>query len=259
MTKKSSQDIKKLNIQQFNNGKGIVRTEIPEADYIKEYFGDDIYPSQLVLDCACGTGAVLMSLDCKRIGLDISMLNIKDKKYLKNRINFVAGDAENLPFKNKSIDAVILAAALHHFPNYEKNIKEVGRILKNGAKVYILEANSIGLLPVAIPLWPLNVIRKIRGTYPEYEIHAGRISIIKVIRLLKANHFTIHKIFRENTFVGVYTELLIKHIPGFKRLKWIILFFRRINQILTKCLPVIFISYYRLSAIKNEILPNSNS
>jgi len=206
MAKNTSQDIKKLNIRCFDAGEGRVNLEIPKTDYIKEHFNDNISPSHLVLDCGCGIGSVLLSLDCTKIGLDISKENLKKRRPLKENINFVQGDAESLPFKDKAIDAVILAAALHHFPNYERNIKEVSRVLKDGGKAYIIEGNSIGLLPVSIPLWPLNIIRKMRGTYPEYEIHAGKISLTKVTHLLKINHFTISKLYGDNTFICTLTE-----------------------------------------------------
>ena len=42
----------------------------------------------------------------------------------------VFGDAQHLPFRNKSIDTVVMLEVLEHIPDPEKVFKEIGRVLK---------------------------------------------------------------------------------------------------------------------------------
>lgn len=58
------------------------------------------------------------------------------KKKLKT--NFIIGDAENLPFKDRSFDAAISAGSIEYWPNPQKGIEEMTRVTKKGGKVVIL-------------------------------------------------------------------------------------------------------------------------
>lgn len=47
-------------------------------------------------------------------------------------------DAEKLPFKNETIDAIFLVASLHHLPNPSVAISEIFRVLKKEGQLLIL-------------------------------------------------------------------------------------------------------------------------
>lgn len=47
-------------------------------------------------------------------------------------------DAEDLPFKDQSIDAVLMVATFHHLPDVKKALAEFSRVLKPGGKVVLL-------------------------------------------------------------------------------------------------------------------------
>lgn len=51
---------------------------------------------------------------------------------------FAVIDAEDLPFKNASIDAVLMVATFHHLPDVKKALNEFHRVLKPGGKVVLL-------------------------------------------------------------------------------------------------------------------------
>jgi len=70
-----------------------------------------------VLDLGCGTGFFLADLDRAHpgaVGLDIShdMLKVSEKYVPRARV--VTGDAEKLPFRPASFDAVFCKGSLHH-------------------------------------------------------------------------------------------------------------------------------------------------
>jgi len=57
-------------------------------------------------------------------------------------VEFIKGDAEDLPFSNNSFDVVTCRIAPHHFPNINEFIKEVFRVLKQGGQ-FLLDDNVV--------------------------------------------------------------------------------------------------------------------
>jgi demethylmenaquinone methyltransferase/2-methoxy-6-polyprenyl-1,4-benzoquinol methylase len=102
-----------------------------------------------ILDVATGTGD--FAIEALRIapeqvtGTDISeaMLEIGVRKVkrreLSDRIRFVPGDAENLPFEDATFDAVISGFGVRNFEDPEKGIGEMIRVMRSGGQVVILE------------------------------------------------------------------------------------------------------------------------
>lgn len=79
------------------------------------------------------------------VDLTQEMLLAADKFVKGNgnqNVEFVKGDAEDLPFSNDSFDVVTCRIAPHHFPNINEFIKEVFRILKQGGQ-FLLDDNVV--------------------------------------------------------------------------------------------------------------------
>ena len=55
------------------------------------------------------------------------------------KINFVVSDFNQIPLENESVDAAFLFASLHHSLVPVKTLKEVGRCVKKGGYIYVLE------------------------------------------------------------------------------------------------------------------------
>ncbi|MBO0962028.1 methyltransferase domain-containing protein [Neobacillus sp. MM2021_6] len=68
------------------------------------------------------------------------------EKFIKGNghqnVEFVHGDAENLPFSNEAFDMVTCRIAPHHFPNVERFIEEVHRVLKPDGQ-FLLDDNVV--------------------------------------------------------------------------------------------------------------------
>lgn len=58
----------------------------------------------------------------------------------RNKIgaNFMIGDAENLPFKDRVFDSAISAGSIEYWPNPLEGIREMARVTKSGGKIVIL-------------------------------------------------------------------------------------------------------------------------
>jgi ubiquinone/menaquinone biosynthesis C-methylase UbiE len=90
-----------------------------------------------VLEVGCGRGGgchyIKRFLKARRVvGIDISKINIDYcRKYSAfNDVAFLVGDAEKIPFDDKSFDVVVNIESSHHYPNIDRFFKEVDRILK---------------------------------------------------------------------------------------------------------------------------------
>ena len=57
-------------------------------------------------------------------------------------IKFVEGEVENIPLSDEYFDKVIASASFHHFPNQDRGLEEMTRILKANGKVTILEIDT---------------------------------------------------------------------------------------------------------------------
>ncbi|MBU3090749.1 class I SAM-dependent methyltransferase [Clostridium sp. CF011] len=116
-----------------------------------------IKPKKL-LDVGCGTGNVLMKLvensNIELYGLDISekMIDMA-KKNLGNSADLKVSDSECMPWKNNTFDVIVCNASFHHYPNPDKTLLEMKRILK-----------SNGTLIIGDPTAPV-VIRQVLNLY----------------------------------------------------------------------------------------------
>jgi demethylmenaquinone methyltransferase/2-methoxy-6-polyprenyl-1,4-benzoquinol methylase len=105
---------------------------------------------QSILDIATGTGDLAISFaqhtqTAEIVGLDLSegMLSIARKKVdggpLKDRIEFVKGDSEALPFPDNRFHAITVSFGIRNFEDLEKGLSEIFRVLAPGGIFVILE------------------------------------------------------------------------------------------------------------------------
>ncbi|MDP8206317.1 MAG: bifunctional demethylmenaquinone methyltransferase/2-methoxy-6-polyprenyl-1,4-benzoquinol methylase UbiE [Candidatus Electryonea clarkiae] len=103
-----------------------------------------------ILDIGTGTGDLVISAarknqKLKGFGLDFAAQMVKQaklktqKKHLTERISYITGDGLNLPFPDKSFDAVTIAFCLRNIDDKKAALVEMARVLRNGGKVIVLE------------------------------------------------------------------------------------------------------------------------
>lgn len=105
--------------------------------------------SDIALDAATGgghTANALAPLVNHVTALDFTpeMLASAEKFITDNghtNVEFVEGDAENMPFEDETFNIVTCRIAPHHFPNIKDFIKEVSRVLKPGGR-FLLNDNT---------------------------------------------------------------------------------------------------------------------
>lgn len=80
-----------------------------------------------LLDIGCGTGISTNYFDVLSIGIDNSKEMIKQSK----EGNLIYGQAEKLPFPDKSFNTIISVTSFHNFKNMEKALLEIKRVSSN--------------------------------------------------------------------------------------------------------------------------------
>jgi len=148
-----------------------------------------------ILDVGCGTGRMLPEIfsvkkNIKYYGIDTSKEMIR---YLKRKarkldveknVEIKIGDAENIPFKDKSFDIVFSYHLLWHLPKkeQEKIIKEMLRICKNkGIIIFdMLNKNFV---------W-----EKMKKFFGKESVEIYKLSIKDIKEIIKPNNFKIEKI-----------------------------------------------------------------
>lgn len=113
-----------------------------------------ITPTDAVLDVACGTGDLSLlfaQAGAKRVvGLDYTaeMLDIAREKKAHERIEYVQGDAQALPFEGDTFDALSIAFGLRNVGDPNTALREFKRVLKPGGRLLILEFSEPGFAPI---------------------------------------------------------------------------------------------------------------
>lgn len=133
-------------------------------DFLNHFlsFGIDLYwrkkflknlpekDSITVLDLATGTGDVPIVLTTdsrvkKVTGIDrskemVARGNFKIiKKKLSQKVNLEIGDGVDIPFPDNSFDLVTISFGIRNFPDPQKSLKNIYRVLKPGGRVLIME------------------------------------------------------------------------------------------------------------------------
>jgi demethylmenaquinone methyltransferase/2-methoxy-6-polyprenyl-1,4-benzoquinol methylase len=111
-----------------------------------------------VLDVATGTGdlaiAAAQAGAGEVVGVDIAkeMLAVGRRKLparkLEKRVTLCYGDAENLPFDDDSFDAATVAFGVRNFENLDAGLTDMGRVMRPGARLVILEFSQPTAFPV---------------------------------------------------------------------------------------------------------------
>jgi ubiquinone/menaquinone biosynthesis C-methylase UbiE len=89
-----------------------------------------------LLDAGCGTGLSSLLFTCRKFGIDPTFELLQQAK---QRMPVVQGVAEQLPFKDNSMDIVICLTALHNFADPQRALLEMKRVCTGRFAISILK------------------------------------------------------------------------------------------------------------------------
>ncbi|HEV8051838.1 MAG TPA: class I SAM-dependent methyltransferase [Parachlamydiaceae bacterium] len=90
------------------------------------------------LDVGCGSGnytEAIFKQGFQITGIDISEEMLRKAKLKNDSIDWIYGDARNMPFLNDSFNGATCVLATHHIKDIEIAFREVFRVIKNGSFV----------------------------------------------------------------------------------------------------------------------------
>ena len=110
--------------------------------------GLGIEPGSTVLDVGTGTGVLvpllLEATDGKGqiVALDFSGEMLRRAQAKGHPVAYVQGDAQRLPFPAYTFDWVICNAVFPHFPDKQRALGEISRVLRKGGRLVICHTAS---------------------------------------------------------------------------------------------------------------------
>ena len=102
----------------------------------------DIRPSDTLLDVGGNTGKITEAYarNCKEVVVLEPKHNVVEYGRARRPfIKFIEGQVENIPLPDEYFDKVVASASFHHFPNQDKGLEEMKRVLKPNGKMIIME------------------------------------------------------------------------------------------------------------------------
>lgn len=121
-------------------------------------------PRERVLDLGCGTGALLAQMSDRwpagtYTGLDLSSEMVAvAKDRLSGRATVLQGDAEYLPFPDRSFQVVVCCDSFHHYPSPGRALEQIHRVLEPGGVFLLADATA----PAGVR-WLLNRLLPLGG------------------------------------------------------------------------------------------------
>lgn len=125
----------------------------------------DLRADDRVLDVACGAGALVVEVAPhvdRAVGVDLSdgmlelarsRLRAAEEAGRRRNVEFVQAPSDALPFGEGSFTALVCTTALHHFPDPQRSIDEMARVLAPGGRLVIGDMARDGLTTkIADPL-----------------------------------------------------------------------------------------------------------
>jgi demethylmenaquinone methyltransferase/2-methoxy-6-polyprenyl-1,4-benzoquinol methylase len=116
-----------------------------------------VRPGDRVLDSCCGTGDLAVACAAAGgvvTGLDFSERMLERARRKAPQIEWVRGDALELPFEDAAFDAATVGFGVRNLDDLEKGLRELARVLKPGGRLAVLEiTRPRGLLRPFFRFW----------------------------------------------------------------------------------------------------------
>lgn len=140
--------------------------EIYESKFVPGIFAEwaphlveiaDVLPGQTVLDVACGTGIVARTVADRVgttghvIGVDLNENMLTVARRVAPDIEWREADVAELPFPDRSFDAVLCQMAMMFFPDRTQALREMSRVAKRDGVVAVVVPSSLPSQPAYGP------------------------------------------------------------------------------------------------------------
>ncbi|MCC7305804.1 MAG: bifunctional demethylmenaquinone methyltransferase/2-methoxy-6-polyprenyl-1,4-benzoquinol methylase UbiE [Alphaproteobacteria bacterium] len=132
-------------------------------------------PSHACLDVAGGTGDIAFRIKRKAPGAAVTVFDLNehmlsvgrdraaDKGWADKDFEWVTGNAESLPFPDRSFDVYTIAFGLRNVTHIDTALREAARVLRPGGRFFCLEFSRVDMpvLKQAYDFYSFNIIPRI--------------------------------------------------------------------------------------------------
>ncbi|PAV58321.1 hypothetical protein WR25_14714 [Diploscapter pachys] len=179
-----------------------------------------IWKDYYVLDVAGGTGDIAFRLQRKInnsgkitvFDINQNMLDVGKRKAVENekvdasKLEWVQGDAENLPFPEGTFDLYTISFGIRNCTHVDKVLKEAFRVLKSGGQLAVLEFSEVpDMLKPVYDAYSFNVI-PVMGQVVAGDYHSYKYLVESIRKFPNQEEFA--NMFREAGFENVRYENL---------------------------------------------------
>ena len=135
-----------------------------------------------IIELGCGNARLARSLVQRYAGAQLVGLEVDEVQHAKNvahpqqRLVFMAGSAEAVPFPDASFDGALMLKSLHHVPldGMDAALNEVARVVKPGGWFYVSEPIFGGALNEIVRLYnDENTVRRAAQAALDRALAAG--------------------------------------------------------------------------------------
>jgi SAM-dependent methyltransferase len=157
----------------------------PEREKVLRRIMDwlNIQKTDVVLDIGCGDGFFLKRIASQTSDVNVVGGDIRMSRKGKFNLPMVIYDAQQLPFRDKTVNKIIMNEVLEHLPNGELACNELSRVLVEAGRVYIATPNSYKNM-----LKPFTILAR---RVDIYEGHLKHFSSEELNRMLFRNRLKI--------------------------------------------------------------------
>ncbi|MCH7964317.1 MAG: methyltransferase domain-containing protein [Bacteroidetes bacterium] len=109
-----------------------------------------------ILDIGSGEGGTseVLSEDNFVTSFDMNKIRLLRQQNSFSNFNLLCGSSSSLPFKNNSLDLIILQDVLEHLDNREELINNIYNLLNNNGMIYLSTPNKFSVINIiADPHW----------------------------------------------------------------------------------------------------------
>jgi SAM-dependent methyltransferase len=96
----------------------------------------EVAPSR-VLEVGCGSGEFAERMN-RDLEVDVTAIDLSPRMVELTRergVNAITADAQDLPFADGKFDCVVANWVIHHFPDPEAGVREMGRVLRSEGRL----------------------------------------------------------------------------------------------------------------------------